>query len=138
MLFNLSVRRAGIILGGVALAAGAIVSAGPAALASTAKPQSAAALCPSNNNKQNGEIVEQVSTVQLWYSPTCRTAWGVIVREGVGSEIEVINSDGDNAISYVTVDGARTVTSAVNDANITSVACGWTPNLTLLGCTDEF
>jgi hypothetical protein len=104
MLLDLSARRAGVILGGLALAAGAIVSSGTAALAATAEPKIAASLCPSYNNKQNGEEVESLAggDVQLWYSPTCRTAWGVIIHESLYAEITVTNSNGGSAVNVVT------------------------------------
>jgi hypothetical protein len=141
MLLNLSVRRASTILGGLALAAGAIVSAGPAALASTAKPSTAAALCPINNDKQNGEEVLSAGggDVQLWYSPTCRTAWGVLINQAVNAEITVANTDGEGEVTYVTVSGKRTVTFAIDDANIKSWACGFYPNgIQQIGCTARF
>jgi hypothetical protein len=126
MLLNLSARRAGTILGGLALAAGAIVSAGPVALASSAKPNVAATtLC-----KTNGEEIYSNGGAQLWYSPTCRTAWGVTSGSwaAVGAQISVTNNNtGAHEENTVTVNGQRTVTAAVDDAGTTSYACWVTP-----------
>jgi hypothetical protein len=135
MPLNLSVRRASTILGGLALAAGAIVSTGPTALASTAKPSAATATC-----KYNGEEVESAAggDVQLWYSPTCRTAWGVIEHRAAGSNVQVTNTDDVIAYAFVKVSGQRTVTAAIDDKDIQSLACAWTPDNNLIGCTAYF
>lgn len=127
MALNLSVRRAGTILGVLALAAGAIASATPAAAASTAKPSAVATLCPSNNNKVNGEQVKANGRLELWYSPTCRTAWAVIGGWPAGSVIYVRNLDtGAQQDNTVTVDDQRTVTAAIDDAGTVSEACAET------------
>jgi len=118
MKLNLSLRRVGTILGGLALAAGAIVTAGPAALASPAKPNAAASLC-----KTDGSEIYNNDNVQLWYSATCRTAWGVVVDWPAGTAILVFNSAGATESNTVAVANQRTVTAAVNDAGITSYAC---------------
>lgn len=123
MLLNRSVRRASTILAGLALAAGTIASTGPAALASPAKPTIAATLC-----KTNGEIVKSNGGVQLWYSPTCRTAWGVIINWSAGSVISVTNENtGATQEATVQVTNQRTATAAVNDAGTLSYACGTNP-----------
>jgi hypothetical protein len=118
MPLNLSVRRASTILGGLALVAGAIASTSPAALASTAKPNAAAALC-----KTDGEEVLGSGGDQLWYSPTCRTAWAVSVDGIIGSTLYVYNEDTGAEESTTITSESRTVTAAVNDAGTESQAC---------------
>src|ERR1700752_5209490 len=118
MLFNLSVRRAGIILGGVALAAAAIASTGPAAMASTAKPNVDATLC-----KTNGEAIYNDGGLQLWYSPSCRTAWAVIQNGIIGATLYVYNKNAGAEESTTINSEDRIVTAAVDDANTQSQAC---------------
>jgi hypothetical protein len=118
MLLNLSVRRALTILGGLALVAGAIASTSPAALASTAKPSTAATLC-----KTNGEEVLSSGPIQLWYSPTCRTTWAVSSTP-IGASIWVYNENtGATASNVIPSPAQRTVTAAIDDAGTQSQAC---------------
>lgn len=124
MPLNLSVRRAGTILGGLALAAGAIVSIGPAALASSAKPNIAAATCKTNGEKIYSVGAVNGSSIQLWYSSACRSAWAVEIGGIAGNYIYVYNEDtGATENATVQATGQRTVTNAVNDAGTQSQAC---------------
>lgn len=120
MLLNLSVRRAGTILGGLALTAGAIASTGPVALASTAKPSAAAAVCKTDGSRVEGPA----DGVSLWYSGSCRTAWAVATDEPNGFGFYVLNiKSGAKESATVAVTNQRTVTAAVNDAGTQSEAC---------------
>ena len=121
MPINLSVRRAGAILGGLALAVGAIASTGPVALASTAKPNAtAAALCKTDGSRVEGPA----DGVSLWYSGMCRTAWAVATDEPQGFSFYVTNIDsGAKQSATVQVTNQRTVTAAVDDAGTMSKAC---------------
>jgi hypothetical protein len=128
MYLNLSLRRTGTILCGLALCAGAIASTGPAALASSSKPQIAATSC-SSDNKLNGEKIYSVAittggNIQLWYSPTCRTAWAVEINGRAGDFIYVYNENtGQKDTATVPANLQRTVTSAISDAGTQSQAC---------------
>jgi len=100
------------------MVAGAIASTSPAALASPAKPNVAASLC-----KTNGEEVLSNGPIQLWYSPTCRTAWAVSSTP-IGAGISVYNKDtGATAGAVIPSPAQRTVTAAVDDAGTQSQAC---------------
>jgi len=124
MLLNVPVRRAGTILGALALAAGASVSAGPAALASSAKPNLAAAICKTDGEKIYSVGAVNGSSIQLWYSPTCRSAWAVEISGIAGNYIYVYNEDtGATENATVQATGQRTVTDAVDDAGTQSQAC---------------
>ena len=124
MPLNLYVRRTGTILGGLALAAGAIVSMGPAALASYAKPNIATAICKTNGEKIYSVGAPNGSSIQLWYSPSCRSAWAVEISGIAGNYIYVDNEDtGQTENATVQATGQRTVTDAVDDAGTQSQAC---------------
>jgi Protein of unknown function (DUF2690) len=124
MPLNLSVRRAGTILGGLALASGAVVSLGPAALASSAKPNIAAAICKTDGEKIYSVLAPNGSSIQLWYSPDCRSAWAVEISGKEGDYIYVYNEDtGATENATVPSPGERTVTDAVDDAGTESQAC---------------
>jgi hypothetical protein len=121
---NLPVRRAGIILGGLALVAGAVVSLSPAALASPAKPNIAAAICKTNGEKIYSVGAPNGSSIQLWYSSACRSAWAVEISGIAGNYIYVYNEDtGATENATVPETGERTVTDAVDDAGTQSEAC---------------
>jgi ABC-type enterobactin transport system permease subunit len=120
MPFNLSVRRTLTILGALALAAGAVASTGPVALASTATPGAATALCKTDGARVEGPA----DGVSLWYSATCRTAWAVATDSPEGLYFWVYNIDtGAQETATVAVNEQRTVTAAVDDAGTQSEAC---------------
>jgi len=124
MPLNLSVRRAGTILGGLALAAGAILSMSSGAQASSAKPNIAATICKTDGEKIYSVGAPNGSSIQLWYSPSCRSAWAVEISGIAGNYIYVYNEDtGDTENATVQASGERTVTDAVDDAGTQSEAC---------------
>lgn len=105
-----------------------MASTGPTALASTAKPNTAA-LCKTDGTRVEGPA----SGVSLWYSATCRTAWAVAQGEPAGLSFYVINIDTDAKESAtVQTTDQRTVTAAVDDAGTQSEACDSS------GCTSPY
>jgi len=124
MLLNLFRRRATTALGGLVLAVGAIASSGSVALASSSQPHVAAAVCKTNGEKIYSAGAVNGSSIQLWYSAACRSAWAVEINGIAGNYIYVYNEDtGQTENATVQVSGQRTVTDAVNDANTQSQAC---------------
>ncbi|MER6627237.1 DUF2690 domain-containing protein [Streptomyces sp. NPDC000987] len=76
-------------------------------------------------------------TIQLRYSPSCRAAWGKITGASVGDWITVQNSSGTYKERRVN-SGSDQHTVMVNDAGITSYACGFRNETTLLACTGSY
>ncbi|MFB6985672.1 DUF2690 domain-containing protein [Streptomyces sp. NPDC056304] len=75
-------------------------------------------------------------TIQLRYSPSCRAAWGKITGASVGDWITV-----DNGSAYEerqVNSGSDQHTVMVNDAGVTSSACGFKNGTTLLACTGSY
>lgn len=77
-----------------------------------------------NANALRSDQVRRESTIELWYSPTCRTTWAVEEDGLVGDGLWVFNENtGAQRSAMVTTDGARTVTAAIDDAGTQSHAC---------------
>lgn len=87
-------------------------------------------------------------TVQLRYSPTCRTTWGKIVGawgpdgDQLGCAVAVHrNSDGQEYSAAVPAGGTSTFTDVVYDADVTSyayAACDTGPGYTYNGATASY
>lgn len=117
------------------LTAGTVLAGQQPASARPASPANPQVSC-SSSPKQNGESVASnsytrsnglhstfTSTIELWYSPTCRYVWAVEVNGFKGSTPDsfwVFNED-----TGVTVRAAfpATATGATSDANTESHAC---------------
>jgi Protein of unknown function (DUF2690) len=124
MLLNLSRWRAATILGGLVLAIGAVASSGSVALASSSQSQIAATICKTNGEKIYSVGAVNGSSIQLWYSATCRSTWAVEINGIAGNYIYVYNEDtGQTENATVQETGQRTVTDAVDDAGTQSQAC---------------
>jgi Protein of unknown function (DUF2690) len=124
MLLNPFRRRTATILGCLVLAGGAIASSGSVALASSSQPHIVATVCKTNGEKIYSVGAVNGSSIQLWYSSTCRSTWAVEINGIAGNYIYVYNEDtGQTENATVQETGQRTVTDAVNDAGTQSQAC---------------
>lgn len=124
MLVDLFRGRTAIILGGLALAVGAVASSGSVALASSSQPHVAATICKTNGEKIYSVGAVNGSSIQLWYSAACRSTWAVEINGIAGNYIYVYNEDtGQTENATVQATGQRTVTDAVDDAGTQSQAC---------------
>lgn len=110
--------------------AASAIASGTMTAAEAAAGISVAASC-SSDPKQNG--VEELtatavravpshgtSTIELWYSPTCRYVWAIEVGGLNGDDFWIYNQN-TGAISRGTY--PMTATGAINDAGTTSHAC---------------
>ena len=115
----------------------AVLAAGTAFAAPSTPAHSAHSAAPqvtcSSNPKQNGEVVASNSyirgtslhnlfttTIQLWYSPTCRTVWAKEVN-GIGDDYFWVFNKDTNVESKAF--NPATTTAAIDDANTQSHAC---------------
>jgi hypothetical protein len=138
-------RRLVIGFSSTALLFGTIAFTAPAAHASAASTcygSSCTGVEPNGTTCANDAITaKQVTnggrTIQLRYSPSCRAAWGKITGASVGDWITVSNSSGTYKERRVN-SGSDQHTVMVNDAGITSSACGFRNETTLLACTGSY
>ncbi|MER5948458.1 DUF2690 domain-containing protein [Streptomyces sp. NPDC001904] len=132
-------------LSSTALLVGTVAFTAPAAQASAAGTcygSSCTGKEPNGTTCANDAITaKQVTsggrTIQLRYSPSCRAAWGKITNASVGDYISVSNSSGTYKERQV-ASGNDQHTVMVNDAGITSWACGFRSDSSLLNCTGAY
>lgn len=138
-------RRFAVGLSSAALLCGTIAFTAPtahAAAAGTCYGSSCTGIEPNGTTCANDAITaKQVTsggrTIQLRYSPSCRAAWGKILGASVGDWISVSNSSGTYRERRVN-SGSDQHTVMVNDAGITSYACGFRNETVLLACTGSY
>ncbi len=139
-------RLAVVTTTGAALGLGTLAAITPAATADTGPATISPSVSCSSNPKQNGFIPRDpfgrlytanfgFTQIQLWYSPTCRTAWAREVNGISGDGLWVYNRN-TAAIKHATFPAE---TGAIGDANTESHACMESiPNALPKTCTAYF
>lgn len=124
--------RTAAFLSAVAIASASLIAGAPTAHASAAAScygSSCNGVEPNGTTCASDAITAHSTTlsgrtIQLRYSPSCRAAWGKISGATVGNSVDVLNTNG-NYQSATVNSGSDTHTRMVNDAGITSDACGY-------------
>ncbi|MGY0060633.1 DUF2690 domain-containing protein [Streptomyces sp. LZ34] len=137
------------VIAATLLAFGAAAWGAPA----TAAPATAAATCHgptctgqetngttcANDARNVRTTTSQGRTIILRYSPSCRAAWGKIIRASVGDRVDVANSKApSNYYTSRVNSGSDAHTRMVNDAGYVANSCGRTASGASLGCTQVY
>ncbi len=141
-------RMTGLVLAAAVAVAGFVVSATPAAAADVTPTATChAGSCHGTNPSSTGCAVDAITarsatspegiTVQLRYSPTCRSAWGRILNGIPGDRVRVQRDDGANFPATIST-GTTVYTAQVNDAGYTSKACVRAYITNSLTCTGSY